>query len=381
MAINLNKFDFLKTARINALVQTLASRLEVEAPLTFLNRTPIVPVASDAEILGSFSGTIFAADIITDDAEAVVVEAGRLEMTGSVSSVPNIKLGARVSQSMMGKLAQLAQGITLQGDAELITGWENRLVNNLITGVRQTQNYLCAAMWLDGLVYDRLGVKISTGFGTPSVLKQTLVGSRRWSTDSGATANVAGMKPIEDLQYMVQNVGTSADIGYVYNRVTMATNTFQFIIASDEFAERVRLLLQLEPDQFSMNIYDIENMKTLFTRVTGLQLELEDGTFNARNTNGTRTNQRVLPFNKVLISNSNDDGNSNVYDFANAIVDESIAASIIAGAPDIGGPQFGPIGYYVGNQRLDPPDYSAYAVAKGFPRKHEKNAVAVITVW
>src|SRR5438045_1531637 len=117
MSVNLSKTDFISNVRINRLVQTLANKLELNAPLTFLNRTPLVNVLDDTEILGSFSGPIFAADLITDDAEAVVVEGGRFELTGRVSTIPNIKIGARVGQAMINRLSQLARGIELDGNS------------------------------------------------------------------------------------------------------------------------------------------------------------------------------------------------------------------------------------------------------------------------
>ena len=372
--VSITKTDFFSNIRINRLVQTLASKLELDAPLTFLNRTPLVNVLDDTEILGSFSGSIFAADLITDDAEAVVVDSGRFELTGRVSTIPNIKIGARVGQGMIHRLQLLKRGIELDGNAELITGWELQLAQNLVTGVRQTMNYLCAAMVMDSFVYDRLGVKISGGFGTPSELKQTLISGRVWSS-----GNVSTMRPIEDLQYMVQ--GVAPTLGKSFNRVTMATSTFQLIVASDEFAERVRLYLRLEPSQFALNPYDVANLQNLFQAITGLQLELEDTTFRVRNTNGTSTSQRVMAANKVILSNTADDNNSQAFDFANAIVDETIVAPLIDGAPNLGGPSVGPVSYYRGNPELNPPDLRAWAVAKGFPRKHDKLAHAIITVY
>jgi hypothetical protein len=262
----------------------------------------------------------------------------------------------------------------LDGNSDLITGWELSLAQNLVTGVRQRMNQLCAAMMLDGVTYDRLGFKINAGFGTPAELKQTLVGNFTWT--SGHTTT---MTPITDLQYMAQSVAPT--LGKNYNRVTMATTTFQKIIASNEFSERVRLLLRLEPTQFALNTYDVANMRNLFEAVTGLVLELEDTTFRVRNTNGTSTSSRVLPENKVILSNSQDDNNAQAFDFANTIVDESIVAPLIEGAPNLGGPQVGPLSYYNGNRELNPPDLRAWAVAKGWPRKHDKYATAIITVF
>lgn len=375
MSISMTKTDFISNVRLNSFVQTLASQLELNAPLTFLNRTPMVTVLDEAEILSSFSGPIFAADLITDDAEAVVVEGGRLETTATVSTIPNIKIGASVGQGMLSRLSQLQRGIELDGPSDLITGWELNLAQNLVTGVRQRQNQLCAAMMLDGVTYDRMGFKISTGFGTPSTLKQTLVGNRTWET-----ANVTTMKPIEDLQYMTQSVAPS--LGKSYDRVTMATTTFQLIIASDEFAERVRLLLRLDSSQFSINTYDIVNMQNLFTAVTGLKLELEDTTFRVRNSDGSSTSTRVLPSNKVLLSNTGDDNNQSAYKLANTIVDESIIAPLAQNGPNFGGgPQVGPLSYYWIDPSLNPPRLNAFAVAKSWPMKVDKYSTAIITAF
>ena len=272
MAVTLNKTDFFATARITRLVQTLANQLEVNAPLTFLNRTPVVPVLDDIEIIGSYSAPLFAADLITEDAEAVVVEGGKFETTGSVSAIPKIKIGQRVSESVIRRIQLLQRGIQLDANGDLVTGWELNFAQNLVAMVRQTMNYLCAGMYLDGVVYDRIGVKLNCGFGATSDLKVTKVGTVSWTT-----ANATTMKPIEDLQQIAQSVAPA--LGKQYNRVTMSTARFQKVIASDEFAERVRLYLRLEPAQFSLNPYDVANLRNLFEAITGMQLELEDGTF------------------------------------------------------------------------------------------------------
>jgi hypothetical protein len=342
--------------------------LEIGQPLTFLNRTPLVN-ATDDDIIGEFSGQIFAADLITDDAEAVVVEGGRMETRLAQGSIPNIKIGASVSQSTINALDMMARNVQLDEDADLITGWENQLARNLVTGVRQTMNYLCAAMQLDGLVYDRLGVKITAGFGTPSALKPTVT---PWTNTAGAT-------PVSNIQNIAMNIGPG--LGKSYNRITMSTEAFNYAVATDEFATRVRQLLRLEADQFYLNPYDVVNLRALFSAATGMQLEIEDTTFRVRNPNGSQTQQRVLPANKVILSNTTDDNNPAAYDFANGIPTETIVAPFIAGAPDIGGRQFGPVSYYDGNPSLNPPNLKAWAVARGFPRRHDKLATAILTVF
>lgn len=373
MAINITKTDFFSTTRITRLVQTLANELEVNQPLTFLNRTPIVPVLDDMEILGSYSGPIFAADLITEDAEAVIVEGGRFEVSASVTSIPKMKIGMRVSESMLRRLTQLKQGIQLAGDVSVITGWELDFATNLVLGVRQRMNAICAAMMLDNHTYDRLGVKLSGGFGAPDELKVTVAPGESW-----IASNAAGARPITHLEELVRTA--RVDFGKTLNRVTMSTLAFQRITASDEFAERARLLLRLEPSQFSLGLLGDAQLVTAFQQMTNLTLELEDNQMRVRNPNGSSTQSRYLPANQVLLSFTGDDNNRTAFDFANGIVTESIVAPLIAGAPDFGGEQVGPVAFYNGNRELNPPDLRCWAVARGFARKHDKNATAVITI-
>ena len=369
MAINMTRTDFFATTRITRLVQTLANELELSQPLTFLNRTPIVPVLDDIEILGSYSGPIFAADIITEDAEAVVVEGGRFETSASLTSIPKIKLGMRVSESMIRRLSQLKQGITLQGDASLITGWELNFAKNLVTGARQRMNAICAAMALDNHTYDRMGVKVSGSFGAPANLKVTVVNV--WSAPTTATplADIEALRKLATVQY-----------GKTYNRVTMSTAAFNKLTLTDEFSERLRLFLKLEPSMFSIGLYSQQSLEVAFSQMTGLILELEDSQMRVRELNGTSTQSRYLPAHQVILSNSADDNNSAAFDFANGIVTESVVAPLINGAPDFGGEQVGPVAYYDGNISLNPPDLVAWVVLRGFARKHDKEVTAVLTV-
>ncbi len=373
MAITINRTDFFSTTRITRLVQTLASELEVSQPLTYLNRTRIVPVVDDIEILGSFSGPIFAADLITEDAEAVVVEGGRYEVSANVASIPKIKIGARVSESMIRKLGQMRQGIQLQGDSDLIWGWELNFARGLITGVRQRMNSLCAAMMLDNHTYDRLGVKIAGSFGSPAALKPVLLTTARW-----ITANKATMTPIATIEGLRRYALT--EYGKAYNRIDMSTEVFDIITSSDEFAERIRLFLAIEPSMFSMSLIPEERRVDLFRQLTRLTPNLEDATMRVRNANGTSTQTRYLPGHQVILSNTSDDNTGEAYDFANGIVTESIVAPLITGAPDFGGEQVGPVAFYNGNRELNPPDLRCWAVARGLPRKHDKHTTAVIQI-
>jgi hypothetical protein len=234
-------------------------------------------------------------------------------------------------------------------------------------------NALCAAMMLDNHTYDRLGVKLSGSFGAPADLKVTLAGADKW-----IPANVTTATPLADLEAIVQLA--KVNYGKTYDRVTMSTLAFQRITETDEFKERLRLYLRIEPSMFAYGLYSQDNLRAMFSQMTGLQLEIEDSQMRVREQNGGSTQSRYLPAHQVLLSFTGDDGQSSAYDFANGIVTESIVAPLIAGAPDFGGEQVGPVAFYNGNRELNPPDLRAWAVARGFPRKHDKYATAVLTV-
>jgi hypothetical protein len=78
MAI-LEGWRWLSSSRFKMIIETLASQLEVRAPLLFLQRIPSVN-ATDDEIVGRFTGRIYAADVIADGQRAVTYEAGKLEL-------------------------------------------------------------------------------------------------------------------------------------------------------------------------------------------------------------------------------------------------------------------------------------------------------------
>lgn len=361
----LRGWRFLDSAKINTIVQTLADQLETNQQLIFLARTPVVD-ADDDEIVGKFKGQVFAADIIADDQKAVVYESGSLEFV--TTSIPNLKLGARVGQGMINRLAKLKRGLGTAGDLRFFTDWENTVAENLVTGIRQRINSLICAMQMDALSYDRLGIKLTNAsWGMPSDLKvTTAVG---WNDATNGT-------PITDLQVLAKE--TAVDIhGETYNRATMSSRAFRFLTATDEFQNRVKGELRYNFGTNQLNTRDAGAMRQLLANIVDLEIEIYDGTFWERENNGAKTRNRVLPSNKVILSNSGDDNNRNVMDFANGVVTESIVQGLIG---DGGGEQFGPISYYTGDQDLNPPDIRAWGVCRGFPRKHRETATATLTV-
>src|SRR6516165_11739644 len=213
MAI-LEGWRWLSSARFKMIIQTLAGRLDTTQPLIFLNRVPVVN-AFDDEIVGRFTGRILAADIIADDQEAAVYESQKLELV--TTQIPNLKLGQRLSQTIINRLNRMQMGALLPSDNDYMEAWNNALAENLIMGVRQRMNMLICAMQCDGLNYQRLGIQmIGATWGMPSNLKVT--STNQWSVD-GINPN-ASATPISDILVVANEVAPD-NYGIRYDRVTM----------------------------------------------------------------------------------------------------------------------------------------------------------------
>lgn len=361
----LQGWKFLDSARINKIVLTLADQLEMEQSLVFLERTPVIN-ADDDEIVGKFKGQVYAADIIADDQEAVVYESGSFDFY--TTSIPNLKVGQRVGQTMINRLNRLKKNTPIGTDLQFFKDWQNQMAESLVMGIRQRMNALIVAMQLDSLSYDRLGVKLSNAtWGMPSDLKATV--STTWDDASNST-------PITDLQIMLTETAPDT-YGEQYNRVTMSSKAFRYLTQTTEFQNRIKGELRYAFGAGQINTRDTGQMRQLLANIINAEVEIYDGTFWTRANNGAKTRERYLPNNKVLLSNTNDDNNRSTMDFANGVVTESIVQGIIG---EGGGEAFGPISYYTANENLNPPDLTAWAVGRGFPRRHRESATAVLTV-
>lgn len=359
---------FLDSVRINRIVRTLADELEAIGlrNLVALNRTPIVD-ADDAEIVGKFKGQFVAADVIADDQEAVTYDTvGAFEFIAT--NIPNLKLGSRVSQHMINRLARLRQNLSGANDVRYFTDWENTLAESLVTGVRQRMNALICAMWIDASSYDRYGIKLTNAsWGTPAALKANAAVA--WGTEASAT-------PITDILTMANKTAPDT-YGETYNRITMSSRAFRNMINTTEYKNLISGELRYNFQAGQMNMADYGAHRQMVANLLGMELEIYDGVFYERGNAGARTQVRYLAETKVVLSNSEDDNDPNAMDFANGVVTESIVSPLI-GHGGIGGEAFGPIAYFTGNENLNPPDITAWGVARGFPRKHRETATAVI---
>lgn len=363
----LSNGQFLKSARINALIRDQSESYQRRLPLRFLDRTAITP-ADDEEIIGTYTGKVYAADLIADDQAAPVYDAGQFEFSTHV--IPNLKVGARITQAMMNRLTRMRRGNVTRDEIGIFENFEATLAANLRRGVEERMNALLAAMWMDSLNYDRFGIKLANvSWGTPSAYKVTP--SVPWTTAATAT-------PVTDI--LTLKDAAANDTGEMYDRLTLALADFRLMTLTTEFRNLLPGLVgQPITGATAYNNYDVR-MQGFASQLLGMDVEFEDKTYTEQSAAGTSSTSRVLTLGKVLLSTKADDNNPAAMDWGNAIVSETITADVMDVAIDLGGEQFGPIAYYMGNEDLNPPNIIAWGVARGFPRKLRKTAVGVLTV-
>lgn len=357
--------QFLDSVRLNALVIDQSQRFQAGLPLRFLDRTKVMP-AEDDELIFTFTGKVFAADLVADDQAAVVYQAGQLQPV--TNSIPNLKLGMRVGQNTLNRVGRLRRRLGTANDATIFNTWQTTtLVPRLIQGVKERMNALICAMQIDGFVYDRLGIKITGSWGTPADLKVTV--SPLW-TDPAAPAVT---------QILTLKAWAKDTYGEVYDRMTLPTSDFINLASTTEFRQLIAGLVNAPLATTAFNVRDPRNVQ-FASQLLDLEVEPEDKQITVQNEDGTTTASRVLPLGKVILSSKADDNNGAAMDFGNGIVTESVVADLVGGPPELAGERFGPLGYYTGSADLNPPNVVGWAVGRGFPRKFRPTATAVMTV-
>lgn len=359
---------YLNPAKLTRVVKDWSQGLVIDKPLIFLSRVKDV-FAEDDEITASFRGNQFAADLLAEDAEATVYSAGQFHF--SSQAVAKMKIGFRLTESQLTRFARLAQGTVQPEDEGLYGTHLNQIAANLVRGVRQRQNAMICAMMLDAFSYSRYGFQVAgASWGMPSDLK--VAAATDWSSTSAT--------PITDILNLTEVVVVDG-YGRTYNRITMSRKALRYMVATSEFQSYARGLVT-KPFYAADPTFDrfaLRDAIQVAGQILDKTVEITDATYAEKAVGGAVTRTRVLPANKVLLSHTDDDNNTQVMDLAKAIVPETRSAALTPGAPDLGGPQVGPVGYFTGDAHLNPGGVVAWAVDKCFPRKHDITATAVIT--
>lgn len=358
----------LSALRLTAITQALMDTRQIPQTLLFLNRLPIVPAADD-EIMARFAGSVQIADLVADDAKAGVYEAGQFVPISGAT--PNIKHGIHLTQGQLERMRRF-EAMPVDRDDSGYTDWETAFMNRLRIGTLQRMEALAVAMAVDGLSYDRLGIKMSgVTWGMPAQLKVTA--GTPWQ------ANPSTATPVSDIA--TQRLIARVVYGAEYNRLTMSTPAFTAMINTTEFQTKSKLYLAENISFANLVLADQVQQRALAERVLGLTIELYDQRYSQKQPDGSTITAPYLAPNLLVLSNSASDNNEMDMDFGNAIVTESTVASMAGGViGDFGGEVYGPASYATVPFDLNPPSITMWSVARGFPRKHNPAATAVLDV-
>lgn len=365
----LNNGRWLSSQRFNRLVRATADRLEAEQDLIYLRRCPLVDVSPN-ELAGEWKGTVYAGDVITNDARAVVVDGG--ELVPFRYNLPNIKIGRFVNQNMLTQLDALNRGGGDAADRVFAGNWEDRLARDAVQGNRQRLNALACGMMRDSVVYDRWKVKIIGGFGMPANMKINV--ATDWSNPA-ATG-------VTDIRNAIKTA--RVEHGVNLNHMDISQVGFDYLTAQTEFQNLAKLFIRFDIPAGAFDRGNQPLMMRYAEGILGITINIDDSTFKTQNADGSETKSRYLPINEVVLSDRNDHGRGAAYDIGNTIVDESIVASLVGiptgGARGLGGRQVGPVSYFTGPPDLNPPNVTAWSVMKAFPRKFEKASTARLRI-
>lgn len=364
--------DVLNTTRINARVRAIDdARNTPPRELMWSRRIPDNNNVLDSDIMMRFQGRLQIADLIAEDSSAVTYKVGKFQL--ETNGAPKIKLGIQLSESELKALCDLGNGTPVSMVGMDSGGLVNGLVDAVLTGLSWRSEALRIAMLLDGFSYDRLGIKITNmSWGMPSDLKVTP--ATPWTTSASATpvADILGVKEVAMVKY-----------GLDLNRMTMSMQAFRAMIACAEFQAKAKLFIASPYDiAGNLTLTDYGTMRPLAEKVIGMTIEFNDYRYWSTDSTGARESARFMPIEKVILTDSSYDGRSDIWDFANGMVMESLFLgmpnnSVIGSLPSA---QRGPLSYCTFNPTLNPPDLTIWGVKKGFPRRMTLQSNAYLSV-
>jgi hypothetical protein len=362
-------FEYMTALRLTQVIQGLIDIRDINAGLLWVGRTPITP-AADGEILGRFTGNVLIADLIAEDSAAAVYSAGKLQF--ETYTRPKLKMGRSLTESQLSQLDQIRRG-EIRGE-EAFLNFIGPIATNCLAGIRQRMEFLIVSMLTDTMTYDRLGFK-ATGatWGMQSDLKVTT--ANPWD-------NTATGTPVSDI-LAVDLIGR-VRYGITFNRLTMSTQAFRYMIATTEFQNKAKVYLPPQLTFTNLNLSDLQTFQALAERTVNKTIELYDSRYFVQDTAGNNTSAPYLAINKVIMDNTANDQNAMVRDFSNGIPQETkflgLPNAAVIGGETLQGGQYGPIAYMTYPPELNSPELTLWGVAKGWPRKPKVQSNAVLTV-
>jgi hypothetical protein len=373
-------YEYLSAYRLTRVMQQTADVRQLPQELQFVRRVPTVPSA-EGELMGRWTGRVLIADVISDDARALTYSAGKMTLETNIN--PNIKHGRHLTQEQINQLLMINANPGLPRGDFAGMAMPNEIVGNVIPsivdvlelGIEQRREALAVAMHLDAVSYNRFGMIINGTWGIPADLKVTP--TVLWTDAANAT-------PVNDIWNLRRNA--SVRYGKVYDRLTMSTSAFLLMIATAEFQAKARTTLPLFINYTNIPAGNMEFQENVAKNILGLkQLVLYDARYWSQDASGQITSAPYLPLNKVILDAVTNDGNKAVHDFSDGVVTESVLSALLpnSGVGVIGGMgmgQRGPVCYASVPHDLNPPNLTIWGVRRGWPRKYEQQANAVLTI-
>lgn len=373
-------WNVLSQKKLQAILETLTNEQKLNNQLLFLPRTPVTPALTDDDLVADFEGEVFAADLVTDDQQAVVYDYGKF--TAFSQEIANIKMGVLFSQKQLNELDNLRNRPGGDPLGRFASQWITRRQQALLSGVRSRLENLIVSCYRDNTVYDRYGVKVKASWGTPSQLK--LVVDVPWNEYDDAT-------PVEDVQQYLNEIAPDNDALFTDSPVlTLSRRALNHAMRCKEFLLKARGIVMVAglqgnyafPDGALPNVND-PRMLLLAEAVFGCKFEFYEAKITEKMKDGSVVKTRNLPHNEILVSSPSVWGNREVIDLGNGITTESLVAEII-GSQVIGGlpsRSAGPTVYAAPTTiDLNSPGVIMYIVQRAFPRKFNKKATGLLDI-
>lgn len=347
------------------IVQDQLEKAERMRPRLYLDRIPLRP-ADDGEITAIFTENQIAADIIPPNGKARTVAAGQLEF--NVTEVPNIKMGAHLTQADINRLERLRQRGGMGAATDEYLDFWGRITRARLESVRDRMNWMCAGMLIGALNYNRLGVQFNIDFQMPSAAKYAV--PVPWSTAATAT-------PITDVHTQINYI--ALNYGFKPNRLTLTRTDFLNMILTTQFKNLSQTFIGIAATT-AINTANLPLMQQYATALMGgVAVEIDDHVYRTEESDGSVTSHVDLPVGTGLLTNSADDGNDLNFDFANAPITEAVVARLVGMNVDLGGQERGPAVFATAPPDLNAPELTVWGVARGFPRKRQKVVSATLT--
>lgn len=364
--------DTLAAQRVTRVIDELVDIRQYPEELTWVRRIPSVPTV-DGEIMARYTGRVTVADVIANDQAAVVRVSNPIRLTQHTA--PNLKHGQLITQEMTKLLARINAGMGFARDINIFENYVANTLRMLVAGVYSRMETINWAMLLDSFTYDKMGVKITSGWNMPADLKVT-------SSPTWVTANAATATPVTDVM-TVKRIARQK-YGIILDRMTLSTQALMYMTGTTEFQNFARLLFfgQAIPAT-GLPTQDIAAMQDLAGRVFGgMTIEINDDQTWEEALTGAVSATRYLPENKVLLTPTRADGNTMFWDWANGTVTETVPGTVPNMLGGFDGEREGPVGYVTGaDPNGNPPGRIAWGVATGWARKHKEAGSAVITAY